>query len=206
VTAEAGDAEVEEDPRKTRILRRRSTKSFNPAELRRWESVVSRRRSDVFFSLHLPDADVHDNEPLYISEIVEKSMNPDFQCFGLAPCGSAVGRLDRVAIRVWADSGGGWKLLIDADVYLGALVHLGESLEDWRFPLPKNAVVWQLSDGVYTSFWDGEMEVPKEVTAAAAEAAVERGSPTMVGANVSVALETDKLTMAGRLPARTMRS
>lgn len=189
-----------EDPRKTRTLRRRSTKSFNPAELRRWESVVSRRRGDVFFSLHVPAAE---GEPLYVSEVIEKAMNADFQCFDLTGCGLAVGRLDRVVVRVWGGTDAEWRLVVEADVWLGGLVHLGESLEGWRRPLPRNAVVWQLGDGVYTSFWDGEAPKEPALATAGEGTAGERGNPTMVRALSTV---EGNVLMVGRLQALTIRS
>lgn len=136
------------------MRRRRSTKTINPLELRLWEDVVTARRGDVFFSLHLPAAP---HDPIYISEVVEKSMNPDFQAFDLdLCCAPEVGRSNEVIVRVWCDWGDGWRLAIDAEFYLGALSYLGRDLEAWRYPLPGNAVVFSMSDGVYTSFWDGE--------------------------------------------------
>ena len=139
------------------MRRRRSTKTINPLEIRRWEGVVTARRGDVFFSLHLAAA----SEPIYISEVVHKSMNPDFQSFDLdLCCAPAVGRSNEVVVRVWCDWGTGWRLAVEADVYLGALTYLGRDLESWRRPLPGNAIVFALADGVYTSFWDAAAPAP----------------------------------------------
>ncbi|KAI5843672.1 UV radiation resistance protein and autophagy-related subunit 14-domain-containing protein, partial [Tricharina praecox] len=172
---------------------------------RRWESVVSRRRGDVFFSLHLPAASGDgegeqgeqgdkEGEPLYVSEVIAKSMNADFQCFDLAECGPAVTRLERVVIRVWGGGAAEWKLVVEADVCLAGLVHLGESLEDWRTPLPRNAVVWQLVDGVYTSFWDGGAEAPMEPAAATTEGMGERGNPAMTTSSYDALMKLNTLS------------
>jgi len=114
----------------------------------------------VFFTLHVPGAG-EGEEPVYISEVVEKFMNPDFQAFDLNACGSRVSRRNDVVVKVWCDFGEGWGLAVEAEVKLAALTFLGRTLESWRKPLPANCVVWYLSDGCYTSFWDEETpEVP----------------------------------------------
>jgi hypothetical protein len=109
----------------------------------------------VFFSLHLPGKE--DEDPVYISEIVEKAMNPDFQFFDLP---AEVSRCDEVVIKVFCDYGEGWMLLIEAQIWLGGLHYLGKGLEEWRTPLPQNCVVMWMSDGCYATLWDREPEVP----------------------------------------------
>ncbi|KAF8249531.1 hypothetical protein K440DRAFT_581778 [Wilcoxina mikolae CBS 423.85] len=147
------------DPREAMKRRRRSTKTFRPGELRRWEGVVAGRRGDVFFTLHVPGAE--EGEVVYISEVVEKTMNPDFQPFDLNACDPVVSRRNDVVVKVWCDFGEGWTLAVEAEVKLAALTFLGRTLESWGKPLPANCVVWYLSDGCYTSFWDEE--TPPEV-------------------------------------------
>ncbi|KAI5807003.1 UV radiation resistance protein and autophagy-related subunit 14-domain-containing protein [Geopyxis carbonaria] len=128
--------------------RRRSTKVL----LQRWESASQTLRGDAFFSLHrMPTVEGEEGKPLYISEVVPKSMNPDFQSFDLSSAGPAVTRSDCVVVKVWVDYGAaeGWSLLVESEVKLGELGYLGKNIADWRFPLPRNAIVFHLADGCY---------------------------------------------------------
>jgi len=134
---------------------------------------VANRRGDVFFSLHVAGA----QEPVYISEIVGKSMNPDFQAFNLNDCGPWVSRMEGVTVKVWWRGAGGelWQLLLQAEVCLSGLSFVGRSLENWSYPFPENCVLFRLEDGFYTSFWDGG-----KGAAAAAAAAVRAAAPAEV--------------------------
>ncbi|TGZ80481.1 hypothetical protein EX30DRAFT_396207 [Ascodesmis nigricans] len=137
-----GDAANDPGPRRP-TRRRRSTKSFPGPP-------VMRKRWDVFFSLHSDGV----KEPLYISEVVEKSMNPDFQAFDLSEWGPAVTRLEKLTVKVWCHLESGWTLLLEAEVELSELTFLGRNMENFRYPLAQNAVIFGLSDGFYTAFWD----------------------------------------------------
>jgi hypothetical protein len=124
---------------------------------------MSTRRGDVFFSLHT--AGEHE-KPVYISEVVEKSMNPDFQHFDLT--GSPASGLSCVTLKVWCDFGGGgdgvdrrWSFLIEEELELEKLTFLARSMENCWYSLPPNCIVWHLTDGCYTMFWDA---VTKEKT------------------------------------------
>lgn len=108
--------------------------------------------ADTFFTLH-----VHgQNEPVYISEVAEKAMNPNFKFFDLGPCGPLVTRLDKLAVRVWAKSESmkDWQFLIDYTVHFGSLQFIGKTLGNFRHPLPQNCILFHLTDGIYTSFTD----------------------------------------------------
>lgn len=108
--------------------------------------------ADTFFSLHVANQD----EPIYISEVVEKAMNPNFRFFDLNSCGPGVTRLDKLTMKVWARNEylKDWQYLIEFTVQLRALQFVGRALENFHHPLPPNCVLFHMTDGVYTSFTD----------------------------------------------------
>ena len=110
------------------------------------------RRVDSFFSLHRRE---DDGPPLYVSELKEQSMNPDFKSFSLRESGTA-SRDDTVVVRVWAGAKDAETptLLLEAEVFLPSLVRVGKTLEAFYHPLPDNCVVFYMTDGIYTSFFD----------------------------------------------------
>ena len=104
------------------------------------------RRPNVFFSLHLPDQP----DPIYISETIPQSMNPDFIELDLSPWGPQITRSAVVTVRVFAEFGEGcWRCLLDTPVELGSLTYLGRHLESWPHALPENCAVFYMSDGAY---------------------------------------------------------
>ena len=137
-------------------LRRRSTLHWSTASPRarqlKLEEVAVHRLADVWFSVHVKDV----SEPVYISEVMERSMNPSFAFFDLDTICSYVGRSDECTLRVWARDGTheDYLLLVELKVNLGSLQYIGKHLEDFHHPLPQNAVLLHLSDGIYTSFTD----------------------------------------------------
>jgi hypothetical protein len=137
-------------------MRRRSTLEWaNASPLSRQkklEDITAGRMADTFFTLHM---DGH-KEPIYISEVAEKAMNPNFKFFDLSPCGPPVTRLDKLTVRVWAksDTMTDWRFLIDYTVHLGSLQFIGKTLGNFRHPLPQNCVLFHMTDGIYTSFTD----------------------------------------------------
>lgn len=116
------------------------------------EDIAADRMADTFFTLH---GEQHD-EPVYISEIAEKAMNPNFRFFDLASCAPGVTRLDRLTIRIWAktESMDKWQYLMDYTVHLRSLQFIGKTLGKFRHPLPQNCVLFHMTDGIYTSFTD----------------------------------------------------
>ncbi|EAT81893.1 hypothetical protein SNOG_10499 [Parastagonospora nodorum SN15] len=98
-----------------RGLRRRSTLEWTNASpltrQKKLEDIAADRMADTFFTLHVEQHD----EPVYISEIAEKAMNPNFRFFDLASCGPGVTRLDRLTVRIWAktESMDKWQYLMD---------------------------------------------------------------------------------------------
>ncbi|KAG0640317.1 hypothetical protein HOY80DRAFT_959534 [Tuber brumale] len=152
------DMEVGIDIRPSGRLRRRSTRG-NPLGLgspmtrqKRLEDVAAGRMADVFFSLHVGDRVGED--PIYISEVVSKSMNPSFQSFELLHSGPHISRLDKVTVKIWAGTESQFRLILELNIALSALQFIGKNLENFRHPFPTNSVVFFLSDGIYTTFID----------------------------------------------------
>ena len=108
--------------------------------------------ADTFFTLHVGGQ----KEAVYISEVAEKAMNPNFKFFDLGPCGPSVTRLDKLTVRVWAKSETmkDWQYLMDYTVLLRSLQFIGKTLGRFRHPLPQNCILFHMTDGIYTSFTD----------------------------------------------------
>jgi hypothetical protein len=81
-------------------------------------------------------------------------MNPTFRSIDLDLCSPGTTRLDQMTIRFWVKSvkWGTWRQLLEVALHLRELQYLGKHLENLDRPLPPNAVVFHLSDGVYTTF------------------------------------------------------
>ena len=132
-------------PKKTRrhTQRRRSTQSWmdEPPNVRQklLQDVVSERRPDAFFSLHKVGASL-DDSPIYISEVKEKSMNPDFKYFNLSDYRS-FSREDSVTVRVWARTKTSQvsTLLVETEVYLPSLIRIGKTV--WCLLLRHNVAL-----------------------------------------------------------------
>lgn len=137
-------------------LRRRSTLEWTNASplsrQKKLEDIAADRMADTFFTLHVE----HQEEPVYISEVAEKAMNPNFEFFDLAPCGPGVTRLDKLTVRVWAksESMDTWQFLMDYTLHLRSLQFIGKTLGKFRHPLPQNCILFHMTDGIYTSFTD----------------------------------------------------
>ncbi|RPA76595.1 hypothetical protein BJ508DRAFT_370670 [Ascobolus immersus RN42] len=120
--------------------------------------VETERLVDCFFTLHAGGSegcgDV--DRPVYISEVVKKSLNPSFQSFDLSGTGPYLSRLDAVVVKIWVDPDGAgrWILLTELTIALRYLQYIGTQLENFRHPLPPNSIIFHLTDGCYTSFND----------------------------------------------------
>jgi hypothetical protein len=141
-------------------LRRRSTLHWTGASPRqrqqKLEDVAAERMADTWFSVHSQSKDTELTEPIYVSEVMEKNMNPSFRFFDLEASGPQVTRSDELRLMLWAKS---WRLdeyhlLIDLNVNLQSLQFIGRSLENFHHPLPSNCILFHLEDGIYTSFTD----------------------------------------------------
>lgn len=143
-------------PAKGKALRRRSTLEWTGASpltrQRKLEDITGSRMADTFFTLHVEK----EEEPVYISEVVEKAMNPNFRFFDLASCGPGVTRLDQLTVKVWArnEATKSWQYLIDFTVQLPSLHFIGKTMGRFNHPLPANCILFHMTDGIYTSFAD----------------------------------------------------
>ncbi|KAL6892584.1 hypothetical protein HDV57DRAFT_482409 [Trichoderma longibrachiatum] len=129
-------------PRRTSL----SSLSTSPAQRqRRLKQLLDETLGDVFFSLHVAGVD----EPVYVSEVRERSANFNFQFFDLAARGASVSRACRIVIRVWARQlkQANWTFLLEELVDLRELRFIG-TLLDRRYP--PNALIFHLEDGVYS--------------------------------------------------------
>ncbi|KAF2272488.1 UV radiation resistance-associated gene protein [Westerdykella ornata] len=143
-------------PAAGKTVRRRSTMEWSGASpetrQRRLEDITESRMADTFFSLHVD----HLEDPIYVSEVVEKAMNPNFRFFDIGSCGPDVTRLDKLTVKVWARNKNtqGWQYLIEFTVQLRALQFIGRTLGGFKHPLPQNCILFHMTDGIYTSFTD----------------------------------------------------
>ncbi|QYS97330.1 hypothetical protein H0G86_004565 [Trichoderma simmonsii] len=129
-------------PRRTSL----STVSLSPAQRqKRLKELLDDTLGDVFFSLHVAGID----EPVYVSEVRERSANFNFQFFDLASRGGDVSRSCRIVIRVWARrlKQTTWTFLLEELVDLRNLNFIG-TLLDRQYP--PNALIFHLEDGVYS--------------------------------------------------------
>ena len=123
--------------------------------------MVVNRLADTWISIHCPGVE----EPIYITEVIERSMNPSFAFFDLDSSGPIVSRSDQCIIRVWArpTTTEEYSLLVELDVNLRSLQYIGRSLENFHHPLPQNCILLHLSDGIYTSFTDLPAEIQSNI-------------------------------------------
>ncbi|OAX85482.1 hypothetical protein ACJ72_00114, partial [Emergomyces africanus] len=142
--------------RDTQINRRRSTLPWAGTSpfirQHRLENIAGNRMADSWFSLHCAGID----QPVYVSEVVEKAMNPNYKYVDLNVCGPLVSRLEQVTYKLWARTGSmtEYILLLRLEVNLRSLQYIGKTLESFHHPLPTNCVVFHFQDGVYTSLMD----------------------------------------------------
>ncbi|KAI1431768.1 putative UV radiation resistance protein [Xylaria sp. CBS 124048] len=139
-------ARSSEDLRPRSHARRRSTTLANippTTRQKQLEYTVESRAADVFFSLHCDG----EEEPVYISETGQRSMNFNFRFFDLSTAGPSITRLSQVKIRIWAKRQTSWSLLLCQDVDLRSLHYLG-SLRNHHYP--PNSLIFHLEDGIYS--------------------------------------------------------
>ncbi|KAI8943337.1 hypothetical protein NX059_001354 [Plenodomus lindquistii] len=137
------------------LMRRTTMDWANASPLTRQkklEDITAGRMADTFFTLHVDEQD----EPVYVSEVAEKAMNPNFKFFDLGACGPGVTRLDKLTVRLWAkrEAMTEWQYLMDYTVRFRSLQFIGKTLGKFRHPLPQNCVLFHMTDGIYTSFTD----------------------------------------------------
>ncbi|KAJ5152200.1 hypothetical protein N7492_010495 [Penicillium capsulatum] len=136
--------------------RRRSLLPWNEssphARQIRLEDITKDRMADTWFSIHCEGVD----EPVYISEIVDKATNPSFQSFDLDLCGPLVSRKDQMTLKLWAktESMPEFVLLVELQLHLRSLQFLGKTIESFHQPFPANSILFHFPDGVYTNLTD----------------------------------------------------
>ncbi|TQS37964.1 hypothetical protein Golomagni_01540 [Golovinomyces magnicellulatus] len=125
-------------------LRDNSSLAFVPPSLnqQKLEEVIDWNVADTFITLHCASQ----TEPIYISEVVQKSMNPTFRQFDLSIFGPTTTRLDTVVVKVWIKRGGDFESFIEQEVNLKSLNYIG-ALTDRQFP--SNSIIFELVDGIY---------------------------------------------------------
>ncbi|TAQ83222.1 hypothetical protein B7494_g8455 [Chlorociboria aeruginascens] len=133
------------DLRKQPSTLRRTSSNWSAASpqsrQKKLEDVIDSRMADSFFSLHCEGQE----DPLYISEVVEKAMNPSFRFFNLSSFSAAITRLDKITVKFWVKRQD-FVILLEEVVDLRALHFIG-TLENHQF-LP-NSVIFHLIDGFY---------------------------------------------------------
>lgn len=140
----------------TKRIRRRSTLPWagaSPAiRQSKLEDITANNMADTWFSLHCPGIDY----PVYISELVQKAMNPSFQFFDLNSCGPTVSRMDQLTVKLWAKTAAmpDFVLLVELELSLRSLQFIGKTLENFHHPLPPNCILFIFPDGVYTNLTD----------------------------------------------------
>ncbi|KAK2767039.1 hypothetical protein FQN54_006357 [Arachnomyces sp. PD_36] len=144
------------DKADTKRMRRRSTLPWagaNPAiRQSKLEDITANNMADTWFSIHCPGIEY----PVYISEVVDKAMNPNFQFFDLNSCGPTVSRLDQLTVKLWAKTATMPEFvpLVELELNLRSLQYIGKTLENFHHPLPPNCILFIFPDGVYTNLTD----------------------------------------------------
>ncbi|POR35121.1 UV radiation resistance-associated protein, partial [Tolypocladium paradoxum] len=146
-----------QQPRRTSLSLAHATPTSRQRKL---EALVDGSVGDVFFSLHVG----RDAEPVYVSEVRERSANFNFQFFDLASQDAFVARSCSLTVRVWAKrpNQATWVFLLEELVDLRQLNFIG-TLMDRRFP--PNALIFHLEDGVYSLDFPSKAAEPKQAPA-----------------------------------------
>ncbi|GAP85312.1 putative uv radiation resistance-associated protein [Rosellinia necatrix] len=140
--------------------RRRSTNLANTTPITRHkqlEYAVESRAADIFFSLFCDG----DEDPIYISEVAQRSTNFNFRFFDLSSAGSSVVRQSEVKVRIWARRRSSWGLLLSHDIDLRSLHYLG-GLRNRHFP--PNCLIFHLDDGMYSLDLASKRPEPKQTS------------------------------------------
>lgn len=90
------------------------------------EDAARQRMANTWFSLHCSGME----EPIYVSEVVEKAMNASFRFFDLNVYGPAVTRLDELTLKYWAktEDMDQYILMVELQLCLRSLQFIGKSV------------------------------------------------------------------------------
>ncbi|ODQ55041.1 hypothetical protein SAICODRAFT_5656 [Saitoella complicata NRRL Y-17804] len=145
-------------------LRRRSTRvgmsvddlADSVVRQAKLEDAMKGRLVDAFFSISVK-VEEGTEEVVYVSEKVERTMNPTFSAFDLSSASipTALSRATTVLLRIFTRLSTGasrWSILMDLKLSLCCLKYLGKNLTSLSSPLPPNTLVFTLrpDEGVYT--------------------------------------------------------
>ena len=149
----ASSGDLRERPK----YRRRTSTNWTGASpawrQKKLEDVIDGRMADTFFTLHCAVQE----EPIYISEVVEKAMNPNYRQFELGGYGPDATRLSTLTVTIWVRKQD-YVPLLEQEIDLQKLQFLG-SLPN--HPFPPNCILFQLSDGIYTTELSNKPPKPK---------------------------------------------
>lgn len=98
---------------------------------------------DTAFSLHVSAQ----AGPVYISEVVPSTINPEFQEMDLVE--SKWRNAQQLFLRVWGWDGSQWHCAVHESVELASLVFVGKTTDTIVAPFPPNTVILYLQDGCY---------------------------------------------------------
>ncbi|PCG96960.1 UV radiation resistance protein/autophagy-related protein 14 [Penicillium occitanis (nom. inval.)] len=153
---DGGQEQHDKQIRESRRIRRRSTLPWSGGNLQsrqtKLEDIARSRMADVWFSIHCDGID----GPVYISEVVEKTTNPDFRVLDLNVCGPHVSRMDKLTVKLWVkpENMSDYTLLLELQLSFRSLQFVGKSLETFHQPLPTNCVLFHFADGIFTNLTD----------------------------------------------------
>ena len=84
--------------------------------------------ADIWYSLHIEGK----AEPIYVSEVAEKAMNPSFKFFDLNTYGAYVTRRDEMVVKFWTRPGNEdtFTLHLELNVNLRALQFIGKTVSE----------------------------------------------------------------------------
>ncbi|KAG4306294.1 hypothetical protein PORY_000282 [Pneumocystis oryctolagi] len=117
------------------------------SRLMRLDNALKAHLVDTFFTLHVNNIE----RPLYISEIVTKTMNPDFLSFDLSTLKASFNRLSSFTICIWISNGGPFRLLLKQLTHLESLNYIGENLYSFKSAFPENCIILRFNNGYYSS-------------------------------------------------------
>ncbi|PHH61453.1 hypothetical protein CDD81_361 [Ophiocordyceps australis] len=143
-------------------LRTSSLGSSSATKSRQLDALVNSSLADVFFSLHAAPAADPDPDPIYVSELIPRSANFNFQFFNLTDCEASISRRSLVTVRIWARSPthSRWLFVLEQTVDLRCLNFIS-TLVERRFP--PNALVFHLEDGMYSLDFPSTAAEPRQV-------------------------------------------
>ncbi|CCJ29013.1 unnamed protein product, partial [Pneumocystis jirovecii] len=144
--------EIEQESLSSYELKQHNTKSSlvtheeSLLRLARLENVLKTYLVDTFFTLHIDNIE----HPLYISEIVTKTMNPDFLSFDFSLLKTTFGRLSSFTVCIWISSEGSFQLLMKQPINLQSLSYIGGNLYSFKSTFPQNCIILKFNDGYYS--------------------------------------------------------